>query len=359
MGNETKGRRFNQKLKPYIILQYLLKNTDENNTRSSSQIESYFEENLGIEIHPRTISRDIVEINRVLYMLENDCDIYDAEVAIEEDNENKIIQYDVHKKGYYVRQRKFNPTDIRMIAESIYSAKFITKSQADWLVDCILSEYTNEQQAEEIRKSSYVFDRVKTKNGAVLDNLEDIQKAISDTPQKIKFKYLKYDINNIEKLTTRRKGNYITVSPYCVMINDGNYYMFAFDEKGKMYPYRVDRMRDILFTDEPREYKEEFFDLDIKRYTRRVFNMFSGTRERVEMRFTNNVFDTVVDRFGTEDVKYYKVDDRHFRVTAEVEISNQYFAWICGFKKQATITQPPRVVEQFKQFLADISSKYE
>lgn len=97
MGNETKGRRFNQNLKPYIILQYLLKNTDENNTRSARQIQGYFQETLGIDINHQTISRDIVEINKVLYMLENDCDIYDAEIEIE-DNENKIIQYDVHKK---------------------------------------------------------------------------------------------------------------------------------------------------------------------------------------------------------------------------------------------------------------------
>ena len=79
MGNETKGRRFNQKLKPYIILQYLLKNTDENNTRSARRIQGYFQETLGIDINHQTISRDIVEINKVLYMLENNCDIYDAE----------------------------------------------------------------------------------------------------------------------------------------------------------------------------------------------------------------------------------------------------------------------------------------
>ena len=43
---ETKGRKDNQKMKPYLVYQYLLKESDENNVITAPEICAYLEEEL-------------------------------------------------------------------------------------------------------------------------------------------------------------------------------------------------------------------------------------------------------------------------------------------------------------------------
>ena len=123
-------------------------------------------------------------------------------------------------------------------------------------------------------------------------------------------------------------------------------------------PYRVDRMKDIRFTGEPRDGEEVFKQIDLKTYTKRVFSMYGGEQRLVEIRFINPLLDAVVDRFGTKDVQYAKVDDTHFSVTAKVEISDQFFGWILGFGKKAKLLYPDDVIDQFRGYMDKIREMY-
>ena len=58
------GKQTNQKLKPYVVLQYLLKYSDENNTKSAYDIIGYLED-CGISAERRSIYRDIEDINHI------------------------------------------------------------------------------------------------------------------------------------------------------------------------------------------------------------------------------------------------------------------------------------------------------
>ena len=163
----------------------------------------------------------------------------------------------------------------------------------------------------------------------------------------------------MKKQVERRQGEKYKVSPYALLLNDGYYYLLAFDDKSqKMRTYRVDRMKDVQATGEPREGKEAFSAVDMKTYTQRVFSMFGGDKERVTIRFINPLLDVVIDRFGTNGVHYLKADDTHFTVSVQVEISEQFFAWVCGFGKKAKITAPSKVVEEFKDYLDKIRILY-
>ena len=101
----TRGKKFNQKIKPYVVLQYLLKYSDENNIVTAPEIVAFLEEH-GIEAERRSIYRDIKEIDRVALMMEEDCTIEEAGEMLERDadDELKLVVYDPHKKGFYVRQ---------------------------------------------------------------------------------------------------------------------------------------------------------------------------------------------------------------------------------------------------------------
>ena len=134
-----------------MVLQYLLKYSDENNTKSAYDIIGYLED-CGISAERRSIYRDIEDINRIMLMLQEDIDLDEADRMFaeaeesgdeEELNELKTVLYDKNKKGFYVRQRKFEVSDMRLLAECVYAAKFIVEGQAKRLVDPHLLEIDN------------------------------------------------------------------------------------------------------------------------------------------------------------------------------------------------------------------------
>ena len=117
-------------------------------------------------------------------------------------------------------------------------------------------------------------------------------------------------------------------------------------------------MKDVNCTEEPIDGEEEFAAIDLRNYTQRVFGMFGGKRVRLTLRFINPLLDTVIDRFGTKDVRYEKRDDSHFTASPEVELSDQFFSWLCGFGKRVKIIGPDFVIEQFTEYLDKIRSMY-
>ena len=366
--NPQHGRKSNQKMKPYLVMEYLMRHTDENHAESADNIVAYLQE-LGIDAERRSIYRDIDEINKALWLLENEddgADIFSAEEAIEDDSDaEKFIVYDRHLKGFRVVRRKYELSDIRLMAECIYASRYISQSEAERLID-IIRGFVSEEQSREIRTDALVTARLRTLNKSTLRNVSTIYDAISKmidgekhTPEKISFQYLKYTIDDLEKQTERRKGAKYIVSPYKLIINDGNYYLLAFDDYShEMRTYRVDRMKSINRLGEPREGAEAFSAIDMKTYTQRTFSMFGGERERVSIRFVSSLLDTAVERFGRYNVSYSRSDDHHFVVSADVEISDQFFGWLCGFGTKAQLLFPSAVAEQYKEYLQKILSKY-
>ena len=66
---EGHGKKNNQKLKPYIVYQYLMKKSDENNVVKAVEIADYLK-TLGISAERRSIYKDIEAINKTITMLE-------------------------------------------------------------------------------------------------------------------------------------------------------------------------------------------------------------------------------------------------------------------------------------------------
>ena len=358
------GKQPHQKLKPYLVLQYLMKRTDEEHTASAFDIIGFLEE-CGINSDRRSIYKDIEEINIVNVVMEDECSIEEAEWTLDDDPSRKLVCY-THKgeKGFYVNseERHYDINDVRLLAECVYSAKFLSEGQSKRLAS-VLCDLVSENQADTIEHDALLTDRVKTNNKQVINNISAINSAMkrdkSHDPEKINFKYLKSSINDISQQVERRKGERYIVSPYKLLINDGNYYLLAFDENTqKMRTYRVDRMKDVRPMGEAREGAEAFSAINLKDYTKRTFSMYGGERAHVRIRFINPLLDTAIERFGTSGVNYMKVDDNHFALTAEVEISDQFFGWLLGFGKRVKLLEPQSAVNRFSAYLDKIREMY-
>lgn len=357
------GKKPNQKLKAYLVYEYLKKNTDEEHSVSASEIIDYLQER-GINAERRSIYRDIEDVNKLFYLLENeDADMYEAEEEIEADeyDDYKTIVYDKTKKGFYVKRRLNFENDVRLLAECVYATKFVSAENAEMLIDTVCG-LVSDFQAERIRHNVFLADRIKTDNSAVYNNVDVINEALNyrddlgRKPRKISFRYQTYNINDLKKKAYRRGGAVYKVSPFQLIINEGNYYMLGYDDKvKKMLTYRVDRMERVgVLYDEAREGNDEYKGFDLTS----AFNMFNGERRSVKIKCTNDLLDTMIERFGTKNARYSQADKKHFTVEAEVEISDQFFGWLLGFGRKVVLQFPDFIVRQFKEYLDKVQEMY-
>ncbi|MBQ7816803.1 MAG: WYL domain-containing protein, partial [Oscillospiraceae bacterium] len=252
--NSTKGKRDNQKMKPFFVMQYLLKNSDENNRLTAADIRDALIEKYNISSNVRSIYDDINEINKAYYLL-NSADetetMENAAAALEADEyyEEKLIVYSHSSpRGFYVKNRKLELDEVRLLAECIYTSKFIIQREADKLID-VINDLTSLDNSRAIKHDVVVSDRVKTTNKSVINSLSVINTAMAlkieakpHTPEKISFQMITHTMADKEKPVARK--TLYKVSPYKLIVNDGNYYLLAFEDKSqKMKTYRIDRMK--------------------------------------------------------------------------------------------------------------------
>ena len=265
-------------------------------------------------------------------------------------------------------RRNFDFYDLRLLAECVYSARFLDKKRAEDLMDSIC-DLASEEQAKRIRHDVTLVDRTRTNNKEILNSISVLSDAISKEldgqphePEKVSFEYLHYEIDDVKSQKPRRKNKKTTVSPYYLVIDNGNYYLVGFNGKQEKQ-YRVDRMRNVTLSGEPREGAEHFNDVDIKEYLRQTFSMYRGKTERVTIRFVPDLLDTMIDRFGNDrNVIYGKEIDNgknYCTVTTQVNTSPQFYGWLLGLGKGAVLTSPPEVVQKFVDYIDKIRTKYE
>ena len=75
-----------------------------------------------------------------------------------------------------------------------------------------------------------------------------------------------------------------------------------------------------------------------------------GKEYNVRIRFRNELADAVIDQFG-KDIQMFAVDAEHFTITAPIEVSPTFFAWIATFGRRVKILSPEPVVEKMRDFL--------
>ena len=174
--------------------------------------------------------------------------------------------------------------------------------------------------------------------------------------KQISFKYFEYTTEKTKEY--RHNGNCYQTSPFALTWDNENYYMIRYDSTaGFIKHYRVDRMENISVTDTDREGHDAFESHDMKAYTRRNFSMYGGEEVSVTMEFENHLVGVVMDRFG-KGVLLSKTDDNHFRTSAIVAVSLQFYVWVFGLGIATKIIASESIVGGMPEMLASVECKY-
>ena len=278
-----------------------------------------------------------------------------ADFAVLDDVFGLHLEYDKHAKGWKLLNPPFEPHELRMLVDGVQSAKFITKEKAREITMKI-KRLAGKDTVATLNRQTYVADRVRNQNENVVSEADHIHQAIAEDRQ-IGFRYFHYTPDKNNPKSYSKDGKLYIVSPYALLWNNGNYYLYAYDGKKFRY-FRVDRMESIrkpLL--QKREANELFKEKDITHQKAKVFDMYGGKEYDVRIRFRRELADAVIDQFG-KDVMMMPVDADHFTITVPVEISPPFFAWIATFGRRVKILEPEPVVEKMKEFLNKASEMY-
>jgi predicted DNA-binding transcriptional regulator YafY len=249
--------------------------------------------------------------------------------------------------SYYLGSRLFELPELKLLADAVCSAQFLTEKKSKNLLKKIES-LAGVNDGNIIHRQVYVADRVKSMNERIYINVDTIHNAINEKKQ-ISFRYFDY---GLDKKPVYREGERIA-SPYAMTWDDEKYYLIAYYTK---YPdsytnFRVDRMSDIKILDEKREKAPS--GLNLSEYLGSTFSMFSGSDTEAVLEFDNSLINAVIDRFGVK-TKISPAGDDRFAVTVHIKATAPFFGWLFQFGDKASIQGPPELKKQYKKMLRSV-----
>lgn len=323
----------NQKLKIVYLMKILLEKTDETHSITMPEIISSLK-NYGISAERKSIYSDIENLR-----------LFGMDI-IGEQRERTFY--------YHVGSRQFELAELKLLVDSVQSAKFITAKKSNELIKKI-EGFASKYEASQLQRQVYVAERIKTMNESIYYNVDKIHTAIGAN-SKITFQYFQWDVH--KKMVMRKDGALYEVSPWALSWDDENYYLIAFDSnEDKIKHFRVDKMLHIDVKNEQREGKEKFKEFNMAVYARKTFGMFGGEEQKVKLLCENSFAGVMIDRFG-KDVFLVPSDETHFTVNVNVAVSRQFLAWVIALGEGVKIVEPESVVRQMREEVERLMRQY-
>ena len=323
----------NQKLKMLYLVKILSEETDEAHGLSLQEIAARLE-TYGVNADRKTLYRDFDELEK-----------YGLDIVSEQAGRNVL---------YHLVSRDFELPELKLLVDAVQSSKFITEKKSRLLIKK-LESLASVYEARYLHRQVLISGRIKAINESIYYNVDMLHDAINADKQ-IRFQYFQWNVNKKQEL--RRNGEWYQTSPWCLIWDDENYYLVAFDAKDqKIKHFRVDKIIRLSITDLPREGKQEFKEFDAAKYTRSVFGMYGGEPMRVTLEGRNDMVGTLIDRFG-KDISIIPHGDDHFSATVDVMASRHFLGWIIALGDGIRITGPAELVEQMREETRRLTAQY-
>ena len=263
--------KLTDKANTICLYRILNRYSDEDHVLSMRDIMEFFNDDFGMKIDRRTVYSSIETLKKLGY---------------------DVSDYEENRRGYYLRSRLFEPSEVRLMIDAVYSMNSIPQKQTADLVEKLQSTCSIHQR--KLYRHLFVSEPdKKTQNRSVFFNIDILETAIAER-RKVEFTYLQYGLD--KRLHPRRREKY-RVSPYSMLCDNKKYYLLCMLEgkEGVSY-YRIDLMKDIAVTDLPAEPLPGRDELNTARKT--VY-AYAGKPVDIKLRCKNAVIGGVVDEFGS------------------------------------------------------------
>ena len=310
----------NQKLKLLYIRDYLERNSDENHPVGAQELIDMLSRK-GIACERKAIYSDVRALQDFGLDIEN--------------RRGK-------NGGYFLASRNFELPELKLLIDAVQSSRFLTQRKSKELIAKLCAQ-CNRYDESLMHRDVVIDRRVKSMNETIYYNVDAIQDAISRGVQ-ITFRYFDWGVDG--KRHYRDKG--YQASPYGLCQDNENCYLLAHSPRYGVTHYRVDRMTNIVLTEEKRVPCPELTGPRLVEHANQLFQMYSGETVSVKLRFHNTLANAVFDRFG-HNLMLIPDGEDHFTFLVDVAVSPIFLSWVIGFGEKAKIVYPQHVEDQCRK----------
>ncbi len=262
-------------------------------------------------------------------------------------------------KGFFLADREFQEAEARLMIDAVQTARFITAKKSNELVEKI-SGLLSKPVAEQMMEKIYINSANKGKNEEVYYNIDLLYKAICQKKQVSFFYYHHYVAKDLSVKVRERS---FAVSPYALIWSNDHYYLISNNNRyNNLMHTRIDRIKKVQILDravrpfsEVCEYKKTFDSAD---YEKKLFNMFSGTEQRVTLRCANSILEEIFDRFGDNTAIVSRNAD-NFTVTTEVITGEGFISWVMQYGGRIEVLAPQELRESVCRRVQDLLYLYQ
>lgn len=319
-----------KKLALIRIWQILKEYSDYDHPLTQDDIAAHLENDYGIIIERKAISRNISLLK-------------EADIEIES-----------RRSGSYIDCREFEDSELRMLIDGVLSSKHITAKHSKDLIERIC-KLSNKYFKSHIKNIYSVNDWSKTDNQALFYNIELIDTAIGTGKQ------ISYDYNKYEADKKLHKSSYQAVSPYQMILHNQRYYLMAYSEYwSNMVFHRLDHITNMRISKTAatpiRSVAGYESGIDYKRFSSSMPYMYSDEPERIEFIADACIIDQIIDWFGR---KTHISEQDDGRVTVSVKASPIAMEhWAMQYINYVEITKPESLKKKIKNSLENAMKKY-
>lgn len=320
-----------KKLALIRILQILNRYSDYDHPLTQDDIASHLENDYGIVIERKAISRNI-------YLLK------EAGVDIES-----------RRAGSYIESRDFEDSELKLLIDSVLCSKHINPTHSADLIEklCGLS---NKYFRSHVKNINSVKEWNKTENKALFYNIEMVDTAIEEGMQ-LQYDYNKYGVD--KKL---HKSSFQRVTPYLLILHNQHYYLMAHSSYwNDMVFHRLDRISNISFYDKPvmplRDVPGYENGIDYKKISSTMPYMYTDIPERIQFITDDWMADQVIDWFGT-DISITELEEKTKIKVSLLASPLAMEHWAMQYVNYVEVTAPEHLRTKIKDNLTEAIKKY-
>lgn len=329
----------NNKLKILYILD-IMKKTDENHPVNSTQIAEQLSR-YGIKAERKSIGRDLECL---------------------EDAGYSIIKCENHNLGWYMIDQEFEDFELKILADSVAAARFLTLEDSNKLIRKIKKLATKDGESI-IKLTTNVDEAIKIADAKFKIKYDTIMRAIAEHKQ-IRFQY--YELSAGNKKVLRKNGYVYQVSPYFLVLVDDQYYVVSsLKQYDNPTNFRLEMITNLEVLEEPVKPMKEVEELkkigatySIGDYIRESVHMWSGEVTNIRLRCRKECRHDILMKYG-KNVSCRDDGEGYFIAHVKVSDNPGFYQWFAAYGSNVVIQSPESMRQKYIQYLKETIQCYE
>lgn len=318
-----------QKATALCIYEILKKYSDETHILSAEKIREKLKKIYDVDMERRAIYRNIEALRSMGIEIEG---------------------YQDNREGYYLIDREFELSEIRMLCDAVAASDMIKEETGKQIIKKLVDTQSI-FQGRMLQKTVFVKTDKNILNKQLFYNIDALNVAINQGC-KVSAKIMEY---GLDAELQEQKNSPIIFSPYVTLWAEGNYYILAKREnEDALEHFRIDLIKDIVILE--RGVDMIFGGFNPSQYATQYIYQKGEHLERYEIECKPELWQEIVECFGKTATV---INKGHAFITVKVTaIPTVMRSWVMNHINECEINSPKKFRDEIQQTVMEAYKRY-